>query len=132
VSTNLRLLLDEAVTDTLARLIRESSSAINVEYVRDLPIRGASDVAVMDYARKESRIVVTTETGMNHKSFPVCKHPGIIVLAGRRRHESIHAGIFERFLRSGHRKAAEDAVTFLSESEIRIKSHSGDTTFRLE
>ena len=131
MSTNLRLLLDEAVTDVLANLIRESSSAINVEYVRELPIRGATDLGVINYARQESRIVVTTETGMNHKTFPVCTHPGIIVLSGKQRHESIHAGMFQRFLLSGHRKEAEDAVTFLTDTEMRVKSHSGEQSFRL-
>lgn len=119
------------MTDVLANLIRKSSSAINVEYVRDLPIRGATDLGVIDYARRESRIVVTTETGMNHKAFPVCTHPGIIVLSGKRRHESIHAGMFQRFLLSGHRKEAQDAVTFLTDDEMRVKNHSGEVSFRL-
>ncbi len=131
LSTNLRLLLDESVTDVLARLIRDSSSAINVEYVRDLPIKGINDLGVIDYARKESRIVVTTETAMNHKTFPVCTHPGIIVLSGKRRHESFHAGMFQRFLLSGHRKEAQDAVTFLTDDEMRVKRHSGEVNFRL-
>lgn len=126
MSTNLRLLLDEAITDDLADHIRGSSSAINVEYVRELPIKGARDPAVMQYAHQEHRIVVTTETGINHKSFPVCTHPGIIVLAGRRRHESFHAGIFQRFLLSGHRKHAKDAVTYLSDNGIRIITHEGE------
>jgi predicted nuclease of predicted toxin-antitoxin system len=132
LSTNLRLLLDESVTDVLAKLIRETSSAINVEYLRELPIRGINDPGVINYARQELRIVVTTETGMNHKTFPVCTHPGIIVLAGKRRHESIHAGMFQRFLLSGHRKEAQDAVTFLTDTEMRVKKHSGEQTFRLD
>lgn len=132
MSTNLRLLLDEAITDPLARLIRESSTAINVEYMRELPIKGATDRAVIDYARKELRIVVTTETGMNHKSFPVCTHSGIIVIAGKHRHESIQAEVFQRFLLSGRRKEAEDAVTFLADRDVRIKGHSGEECFRLE
>ena len=132
MSTNLRLLLDESVTDVLADLIRKSSSAINVEYMRELPIRGASDKDVIKYARETSRITVTTETGMNHRSFPVCTHPGIIVLTGKKRHESIHAGIFERFLLSGHRKDAQDAVTFINEHEARFKTHSGELSLRLE
>jgi predicted nuclease of predicted toxin-antitoxin system len=87
LNTNLRLLLDEAITDPLARLIRESCNSISVEYVRELNIRGALDENVVAYARSETRIVVTTETGMNHKRFPVCTHPGIIVIASRCRHE---------------------------------------------
>ncbi len=131
MSTNLRLLLDEAITDPLARRIRESSNAINVEYIRELQIRGTTDENVVDYARGSSRIVVTTETHMNHKKFPVCTHPGIIVLAGRHRHEDAQAESFRRFLLSGRREEAKDAVTFISEDEVRIKSHQGDATFRL-
>jgi len=126
------LLLDEAITDPLARRIRDSSSAINVEYMRELPIRGAPDRRVVDYALQESRIVVTTETGMNHKSFPVCSHAGIIVIAGKRRHESFQAELFQRFLLSGRREEAREAVTFLTEKEVRIKSHGGEQIFRLE
>lgn len=131
MNTNLRLLLDEAITDPLANLIIQSSSAINVEYVRTLPIKGTPDDIVMSYARKESRIVVTTETGMNHKTFPVCTHPGIIVLSGKRRHESIHAGMFQKFLLSGHRTEARDAVTFLTDDEMRVKNHSGEVSFSI-
>jgi len=132
LNTNLRLLLDESVTDVLADLIRGSSSAVNVECIRELSIKGINDPGVLDYARRNSRIVVTTETRMNHKTFPVCTHPGIIVLSGKRRHESIQAGIFERFLLSGHRKEAQDAVTFLTDGEMRVKNHSGETSFRLD
>lgn len=132
MSTNLRLLLDEAITDPLARLIREKSGAINVQYMRELDIRGAPDQDVIDYARQEDRIVVTTETGMNAKVFPVCTHRGIIVLSGRHRHEAAQADMFRRFLLSGRRQEAKDAVTFVSEKLVRIKSHQGEDSFRLE
>ena len=132
MSTNLRLLLDEAITDPLARQIRDSSNAINVEYMRELEIRGATDENVIEYARGETRIVVTTETGMNHKKFPVCTHPGIIVLAGRHRHEDIVAESFRRFLLHGRRQEAKDAVTFISENDVRIKSHKGDDSYQLK
>jgi predicted nuclease of predicted toxin-antitoxin system len=131
LSTNLRLLLDESVTDVLAELIQNSSSAINVEYVRDLSIKGASDSAVMDYAREHRRVVLTTETGMNHISFPICTHPGIIVLAGRRRHELVQSGNFQRFLLSGRRREAQDAVTFVTENDVRIKTHTEELCFKI-
>lgn len=116
----------------LAELIRESSSAISVEYVRDLSIKGGSDASVVDYARKHHRIVVTTETGINHVTFPVCTHPGIIVLSGKRRHESIHANHFRKFLLSGHRQHAQDAVTFLTEGEALIRTHSEHLRLRID
>ena len=132
LSTNLRILLDEAITDPLADEIRRSSSAISVEYMRELPIKGAKDPAVMDYAKANNRIVVTTETAFNERTFPICTHPGIIVLAGRGRHESFHAGIFRKFLLSGHRALAKEAVTYISKKTVRIKSHAEETEFTME
>jgi len=126
------LLLDESVTDVLAELICDSSSAINVEYVRDLVIKGKDDDVVVRYANQERRIVVTTETALNEYTFPVCTHTGIIVLAGKHRHESIHAGIFQKFLQSGQRQQANNAVTILSQAEARIKTHDGELRFKLE
>jgi predicted nuclease of predicted toxin-antitoxin system len=132
LSTNLRLLLDESVTDVLARLIEGCSSAINVEYVRDLSIKGAPDNVVVAYATDNRRIVVTTETGMNHMTFPVCTHSGIIVLTGKSRHEFIHAENFRKFLLSGRRQETQDAVTYLNKDNATIKKHQGDLQFKLE
>jgi len=120
--------LDESITDVLAQEFK-SMSSLNVECCRELSIKGASDPDVIAYAVKERRIVVTTETGMHDGPFPVCTHPGIIVLAGRSRHESIHAGNFKKFMLSGHRKEAKDAVSFISQSEIRIKTHKENKKF---
>ena len=93
---------------------------------------GANDAEIMRYATKEDRIVVTTETGINHRTFKICTHPGIIVLSGKHRHESIQAEIFQKFLISGHRSKAYHAVTFLSQKEARIKTRElEDTVIRL-
>lgn len=122
MTSNLRLLLDEAVTDPLAEMIRSASSALNVQYVRELPeIAGTEDKNVINYATKDNRIVLTTETGINHKKFKICTHPGIIVLGGKHRHEAIHAKAFHKFLLSGRRQEANHAVTFITEKQARIK-----------
>ncbi len=126
LTTNLRLLLDECVTDPLAKALGDSSSALNIEYIRENGMGNTEDADVIRYATRENRIVVTTETGINHKKFKICTHPGIIVLSGKHRHESIQAEIFQKFLLSGHRKGARHAVTFLSQNEARIKT--GETT----
>lgn len=132
MTTNLRLLLDEAVTDPLAKMIRECSSALNIQYVRELPaIQGKEDKTVVDYATEENRIVVTTETGINHRTFKICTHPGIIVLGGKHRHETIHAKAFEKFLLSGHRQAANHAVTFISENQARILTAETESVINL-
>jgi predicted nuclease of predicted toxin-antitoxin system len=127
LTSNLRLLLDEAVTNPLAQMIRESSSALNIQYVRELPgVAGTEDKNVVAYAKKEDRIVVTTETGINHRKFRICTHPGIIVLGGKHRHETIHAEAFKNFLLSGHRQQANHAVTFVTEKQVRIKTNYTD------
>jgi predicted nuclease of predicted toxin-antitoxin system len=133
LTTNLRLLLDECVTQPLAKALGDNSSALNIEHVTDVGMSGSADADVVKYATKEDRIVVTTETGINHKKFKICTHPGIIVLGGKHRHESIQAQIFQKFLLSGHRKKAYHAVTFLSEGEARIKTGETepDTIIRL-
>jgi predicted nuclease of predicted toxin-antitoxin system len=121
LTTNLRLLLDECVTDPLATLLGNASSALNIEYIRDIGMNKATDDEVMKYATKVKRIVVTTESGINHKRFKICTHPGIIVLGGKHRHESIQAKIFHKFLLSGHRKEADHAVTYLSDRQAKIR-----------
>ncbi len=128
MSSTLRVLLDESITDPLAAEMSEVSG-LNVECCRHLSIKGCSDESVIEYAKREERIVITTETGMNDKSFPICTHPGIIVMAGRKRHESVHIKNFMRFMLSGHRKEARDAVTFISEHQVRVKNHDGERNF---
>jgi predicted nuclease of predicted toxin-antitoxin system len=130
LSNNLKILLDEAVTTPLAALIRQFSG-LSVECVRELSIKGSDDQTVVRYASDKRRIVVTTESGMHDKAFPPCTHSGIIVLAGSSRHETTQAEIFRRFLLSGRRTEAKDAVTFLTEREVRIKDHSGSRSFHL-
>ena len=128
MTTKLRLLLDECVTDPLAKALGDCSSALNLEYVRENGMGSAEDADVMRYATREDRIVVTTETGINHKKFKICTHPGIIILSGKRRHESIQADIFKKFLLSGHRSKANHAVTFLSHEGARIKTGEPEDT----
>jgi predicted nuclease of predicted toxin-antitoxin system len=127
LNTNLRLLLDECVTKPLEDMLRQLSSALNIESLSSLGISGIEDHEVVNLAIQKNRIVVTTETGLNHKKFKICRHPGIIVIAGRHRHEQMQADFFRRFLLSGHRSEADHAVTFLSENQARIKTASDDS-----
>jgi len=103
------------------------SSALNIEYIRDLGVTGIEDHEVIQLANRKNRIVVTTETGLNHKKFKICRHPGIIVIGGRHRHEETQVEFFRRFLLSGHRDEAKHSVTFLSENEARIKTSNDES-----
>lgn len=124
MSTDLRLLIDEAVPDPLAQAIQKIS-AIRSLYARDLPeVAGKDDEIVMEFANKEDRIVFTTES--KFKEFPVCTHPGIIILTVRERHESIRQRIVARFMRSGFRRYTKNNLTRLSTDQAEIEDHSGE------
>lgn len=120
MSKNLRILLDESVPDDLANLLSRHE-ALNTEYVRHMPsLKGREDHVLMRYAREKNRILVTVELGINEKSFPICTHPGIIILASRSRHSDISAEVFQKFIASGHRARAKHAVTYLRQGSARI------------
>jgi predicted nuclease of predicted toxin-antitoxin system len=129
LSTDLKLLIDEAVPDPLAHAIQRIS-AVRSLYARDVPeVAGKDDQVVMEFAHRQNRIVFTTER--KFKEFPVCTHPGIVILAVRERHESIRQRIFARFMRSGYRKHTKDNLTLLSTDQAEIEDHSGEVkTYR--
>ena len=117
---NLRVLLDENIPDELAQWMLRHPS-LNAEYVRLMPaLKGREDKILMHYAGNTGRIMVTAESCINEKNFPICQHPGIIIFSSRRRHKDIHSDIFQRFMRSGHRKRASHSVIYLSQHSARI------------
>ena len=123
LSTDLKLLIDEAVPDPLARAIQKIS-AIRSLYARHVPeLVGKDDEIIMEFASKGNRIVFTTES--KFKEFPVCTHPGIIILTVRERHESIRQRVVAKFMRSGYRKLIKNNLTHLSTDQAEIEDHSG-------
>lgn len=85
----------------------------------------------MEVAKQERRILVTTDRGLNERAFPICTHPGIIMLRFSCRHEPAAQRVFRKFLLSGLRKHAKDSVTYLSETEATIKGHLATTKHKL-
>src|SRR6266700_3884291 len=131
LTTKLRILIDAAVTNPLAKQLMKAS-CLNAVYVREIPhLTSATDSALMEHAKEEKRILVTTETGINEKSFKICSHPGIIIFATRDRHESIQAKLFQKFLLSGFRKHTKDAVTYLTSKNAIVKSHDGEKSYSI-
>jgi len=79
----------------------------------------------MAYATQKKRILVTVEGRINEKTFPICSHPGIIVIRASQRHEIEQAKLFTRFMLSGHRVKCKHAVTKLRMFEsVRIERTS--------
>jgi predicted nuclease of predicted toxin-antitoxin system len=123
-------LLDEAVTAKLADQLKANQN-LNVRDIKDLQLSGYSDEEVVAFAKSDNRIVITVETGLNERSFPICTHPGIIVIGGKSRHEDIQAECFKKFMLSGHRVEAKDSVTYINSAEMKIKKHNGSSTYKL-
>jgi predicted nuclease of predicted toxin-antitoxin system len=122
VTNDLRILVDACVEGPTARELM-SASSLKAKYVCDLPdLKDKEDADVMDFAISERRIVVTTDKGFNEKAFKICEHPGIIIINTRSKHRA--APVFREFLLSGHRKHAEESVTYVNETNIRVKKHN--------
>ena len=99
-------------------------SAIKSVYAGDVPeVKGKDDNVVMEYAKRERRIVFTTER--RFAEYKVCTNPGIVILTVREKHEVIRQRVFQRFIRSGHRKHINNALTRLSSGRADITDHSG-------
>lgn len=117
MTTKLRLLLDECVQAPLAVQIQACPGILSTEHVNAGHVLGNSsttDEAIMEYATKENRVVVTVEGRFDESRFPICTHPGIIVLKAPGRHEAEKAAMFRRFMQSGHRAKCRHAITALT------------------
>lgn len=112
-TTNLRLLLDECVVRPMAEASK-SFGSLKVEYVNDTLLAniGLQDEQLVEYARKNNRILVSVEGCLNEKKFPICIHPGIIVIKATRRHDALKSRMFKDLIRSGTRRRCNHSVTY--------------------
>src|SRR5260370_42178504 len=95
LTTNLRVLIDEAVTDPLARELMKAS-CLNALYVRDIPtLVEASDEAVMAFAQEHDRLLLTSETWIKERPFRFCSHTGKTILCTIERPESLQPNVFQ-------------------------------------
>lgn len=116
--------------EPLADAIEQCSGILSAEWINaahPLGNKKTPDDEVIRYATANRRILVTPEGRINERNYEICKHPGIIVIKATKRHESIKANIFVRFMRSGYRNKSKHAVTYLRAegSLIRYKGDDG-------
>ena len=75
----LRFLTDEDVPRSTARVLRDAG--FDAVDVRDVGLRGKSDVTVYAYAQKEERLLITCDLGFsNILNFPPSQSVGLIVV----------------------------------------------------
>jgi predicted nuclease of predicted toxin-antitoxin system len=128
LTTTLRLLLDECLQGELAEGIR-SFGKVRAEWVCDMPglrNRSVPDDELMRFAQERKSILVTVEGRLNEHLFHICTHRGIVVFRATKRHESVKAEIFRKFLLSGERKLAKHAVTYLRQDSIVFRRLAAD------
>ena len=116
-STNLRLLLDESVTEPLAsNILRLVPSAV---LSRSLVGQGATDAAIVAFANQHRRIIVAMDS--DFKKYVI--DSGLIKLNGPdRADDACLFAIFRAFWRSGYRNRSKRRRTSLSNDGIRIKN----------
>ena len=130
MNTKLRLLIDESVEDPVADVVSRMS-AFNAMCVRDLPsLKGGSDRAVMDYAQKDDRIVLTIDAHFNKTNYPICRHEGIIRISARCRTGSMVADSIRKFAQCGHRSEAKHSITLINQDSCTIETIAEVTTHR--
>ena len=114
-SPKLRLLLDESITDPLAKgILRLSRSAV---YVRTNPLlKGKKDAEIAEEANRCRRIIVAIDS--DYKGIAV--QEGVIKLNSDRTDEGCLIQIFRACWSSGHRGEAKKRRTYLTNDGIRI------------
>jgi hypothetical protein len=121
-------LLDECLQGELAEEIK-AWGKVRAEWVCDnvaLRSQKITDESLMKYAQKTKSIFVTVEGRVDEKRFTICTHKGIIVFKAARRHESVKAQIFRRFMLCGKRKLCRHAVTYLKNNEVTFRRRGND------
>jgi predicted nuclease of predicted toxin-antitoxin system len=114
-SPKLRLLLDESITNPLAKgILRMSRSAV---YVRThAKLRGKPDPDIANEANRDDRMIVALDN--DYKGIAV--KAGVIKLNANRTDEECLIKIFRAFWQSGHRSKAKNRRTYLTNEGIRM------------
>jgi predicted nuclease of predicted toxin-antitoxin system len=100
----------------------EEKSAFNAVCVRKIAsLKNQDDDVVMAYAKDESRIVLAIDTDFNRSNYPICTHPGIIRIDTRSKHFEVITEAIRKFILSGHRALADHAITYITQTGIRIE-----------
>jgi len=131
LTTKLRVLLDEDISGVVASAVADYSGLLSVKYVWYMPgFKGTDDPPLLKYADEENRVLITVDTGFNHRNYPPCTHKGIIRITTRNKYAAIQDGVLKRFLLSGHRVEVKNCVAYVSDGQAIIHTHDGTTTIR--
>jgi hypothetical protein len=115
VFSKLRLLLDEPITDPLAKNIQKlSPSAV---YVRSSKLmKGKEDTVIAAFANKNRRVIVAVDSDYNGLHV----QEGLIKLIAGRDNEDRLFAIFRTFWQSGLRQKSHKRRAYLTNDGVRI------------
>lgn len=125
LSVKLRLLIDECfdgpLSERIAKQKRGFCSHLEIlDNNHELGNTGTKDEQVVVYAKRKNLIVVTVEKRLDDLRFPLCTHPGIIVVNTKRRHPDTQFEALAAFMRSGHRKIAHHTVVTIRDDFFEV------------
>jgi len=114
-SPKIRLLLDESVTDPLAKKILEILPSAT--YVRhSATMKGKLDPEIAEYANRERRAILALDS--DYKDLYV--REGVIKITVGRSDEECLFAIFRTFWQSGHRQKSRKRRAYLTNDGLRI------------
>lgn len=110
----MKFLTDENVSPVIVRLLRHTRH--NVWDVKEQGWQGVSDEKIMQYARKNNRVIISEDLDFgNLQRFPLEKHPGSILIHYQNMRPQNVAHRLLRFLAHTKPQALKGTVVLLEE-----------------
>ncbi len=117
----LRWLTDENVPRQIIRLLRERG--FDVADIRERGLEGSKDPQVIELARRENRVLVTTDKDFsNIILYPPNTHRGSVVLRMSKPRGVALTALFEAFVDRFDLESLSGATTIVSEQRVRQRT----------
>ncbi len=130
MSSKHRVLVDENLGEDVLSFLRKYSR-LKASSTREVLPAGASDDAVIKYAKENRLLLLTNDKNLDEHNRPVCTHFGILVVKMSVIAKRLIARL-RKIFQSGHMKGCYHAVVHIHESYFEIVSADGRSSFRYD
>lgn len=117
----LRWLTDENIPRPIIRFLREQGH--DVKDARESGLEGAQDYLLIELARKEQRILITTDKGFsNIIAYTPGTHAGIVVLRMKKPTGKGLTALFRKFIETYDLSLVSGSLIIIGEKKIRRRN----------